>query len=197
MRLTMPILTLALVLGPFLSTVAVEAQPDPPAGPECWPPPCVSTHGCRTIHVRVEGIADAQGWGGHFSPGNLSDGYGGFFPECHLTGDDDPRHAVHLFCYDGYLDPTAQQNRFQLPLGPRREIESVELEVEEKGVGVRVQRRFVHPQSGQSIPYEVRSFFPLRKETGFCSAKELFYQANGVLRERPDRAGSGYLMTVE
>lgn len=197
MHLTILTFTSAALLAASLFTTAARAQPDPPGDPECWPPPCVSTQGCRTIHVRIDGIAEAKGWGGHVSLSPRVDGFGGFFPECHITGGDDPRHQIQLLCYDGFLDPTALQNRFHVPLGPRREVEWVELDLGKKGVDIRFQRHVEHPRSGESVRFEVSSFFPLREATGFCSGDELFYQPNGVLNGRAGRSGSGYTMKVE
>jgi hypothetical protein len=144
----------------------------------------------------VDGIAHATGWGGHFSLSKDENGYGGFYPECYILGDGTATGRASVFCHDGYLNPSHHVNNFQLPLGPRNEIDYVEFSIGQRGVHVMAQRKAFSSFTKEVIPYQITTFFPLREATGFCSGKTLFLQENGVLSGLPGRSGSGYRISV-
>lgn len=184
------------LLGSVYATSATGQPPPPPPPSCCWPPPCscsVDVTACPTVVLRVDNVKTATGWGGHFSLSPNENGYGGRYPECHITGGV-ATDRVTVLCYDGYGGPSDLQTKFEMPLGARSEVDSVEFTVGPRGVQVTAQREGI--TTAGRVPYQVTSFFPLRESTGFCSAKTLYYTTNGVLNGQSDRSGSGYKLTV-
>lgn len=196
---------LALWFGVASGVASGWAQPpSPPCKPCCWPPPCECKDmidlTCCSVTLRVNGIANSTGWGGHFSLSKKEDGFGGVSPECYITGDGTATGKATVFCHDGFLDSSHHVNNFQLPLGPRKEIDYVEFSVGQRGVHVMVQRKAFSSFTKEVIPYQVSTFFPLREASGFCSGssgKTLFIQENGVLSGLANRSGTGHHVVVE
>jgi hypothetical protein len=153
---------------------------------------------CPTTAIVVGNVDDASGWGGHFSTAAYSDGYGGSYAECHLTGaDSGPQTGnVTVLCYDGYTNPEDHVDMYRLDLGPRSQIEQVEFKVTERGVAVEAIRHSISGYTDDENPYVTTTFFPLGESAGFCRESSIYYQADGNLANRRGRSGSGYTMTA-
>lgn len=167
--------------------------------------PCVYSYdgyvdisNCPTVSIVVDNVDDASGWGGHFSTAAYSNGYGGTYAECHLSGADigSQQGNVAVLCYDGYISPQDHVDSFRLDLGPRNEVEQVTFKVTARGVAVEALRHSVSGYTNDEHPYTINSFFPLGQAAGFCRENTLYYKANGNLANYPGRSGSGYTMTV-
>jgi hypothetical protein len=190
---------LGLALGLVISAES-WAQPAPPCQPCCWPPPCecnkvTLTPSCCSVTLRVDGIANATGWGSHFSLSEEENGHGGFYPECYILTST-PNGDVRVSCHDGFLDDGHHVNNFRLPLGLKSEVDYIEFSVGQRGVQVTAQRRARSAFTEEAVPYQINAFFPLRESSGFCSGKTLYIQKNGVLNDQVARSGSGYNVSV-
>lgn len=154
---------------------------------------------CPTVSITVANVDDASGWGGHFSTSASSDGYGGYYAECHLTGENlGPQNGnVVVLCSDGYTSNTDHVDNFRLDLGPRNGIEQVEFKVTARGVAVEALRHSTSGFTTNEHPYSISTFFPLGQVAGFCRENTLYYQANGNLAGRIGREGFDYTMTVD
>lgn len=166
----------------------------------------VSMSGCPTVTLRVDDISSATAWGAHFSLSSSENGYGGTYPECHITPDSSDNLVV--LCYDGYLSSSYHTNAFRLDLGPREDVESVTFDVGMRGVDVRAGRYSTNAYTSELIQYPVEGHFPMRESTGFCASSftssgstpsrssTLYYKANGVFTGTTGRTGSGHTLTV-
>lgn len=153
---------------------------------------------CPTTAIVVGNVDDASGWGGHFSTDAYSNGYGGRYAECHLSGNDSGPQTgtVTVLCYDGYSDRNDHVDMYRLDLGPRNQIEQVEFKVTAKGVAVEALRHSISGYTDDENPYITTTVFPLGQSAGFCRESTLYFQANGNLANQSDRSGSGYTMTA-
>ena len=152
----------------------------------------VNMSSCPEVQITVKNVNTASGWGGHISLGTEG-GFGGFYPECHLTPSG---NSVVLYCYDGYLSSTQTQDTYVLHLGARTEVEAVTYTVMGTGVKVRAVKKSTTGFTSDRNGYVIEGFFPLRRESGFCSDSILYYQDNGVLNGDPNRTGSGYSISA-
>jgi hypothetical protein len=164
-------------------------------------PAAVNIAGKTSVTFVVNGLADAKGFGGHFSTGSSEDGWGGTYTECHLISGSvaAPAGTMTLVCYDGYQSPTEHDNQFRLDLGPKWEngkpaISHATFTVSNRGVQVEVTRIATNPYNSERKPYTITSFFPLREARGFFSTGTIYYDndGNGVLSNDSSRQGMGY-----
>lgn len=167
----------------------------------------VSMSGCPTVTLRVDDVSSATGWGAHFSLSSSENGYGGIYPECHITADASDNLVV--LCYDGYLSSSYHTNAFRLDLGPRSGVEYLSFDVGQRGVDVRAVRDSTNSYTSELIQYPVEGHFPMRESTGFCASSftssgstaskssTLYYKADGVFTSTSGRTGSGYSLTVD
>jgi len=167
----------------------------------------VSMSDCPTVSIRVDDVSTATGWGAHFSLGSSEDGYGGVYPECHITPDASDNLIV--MCYDGYKSSSYHTNQFRLDLGPRAQVEYVLFDVGQRGVNVHAEKMSKNAYTSELIQFPVEGFFPLREDTGFCASSfsssgtsaskstTLYYNEDGTLRSTTGRSGSGYTLTVD
>lgn len=166
-----------------------------------------SMSGCPTVTLRVDDVSTATGWGAHFSLSSSENGYGGTYPECHLTPD--ASDNLIALCYDGYKSSSYHTNQFRLDLGPRSKIEYVRFDVGQRGVDVSAVKLSYNAYTSELIQFPVEGHFPLREDTGFCASSfsssgttpskssTLYYNEDGVMSPYTGRTGSGYSLTVD
>ncbi|WP_295389552.1 hypothetical protein [uncultured Thiodictyon sp.] len=168
-------------------------------------PAAVSVAGKTSVTFVVNGLANAIGFGGHFSTGSNENGYGGTYAECHFVAGTvaAPSGNLTLVCYDGYESPTAHTNMFRLELGPKVEngkpaISHATFTVSNRGVQVDVTRIATNVYTAETKPYTITSFFPLRESTGFFATGTIYYDndGNGVLNNDSSRQGTGYSVAI-
>ncbi len=153
----------------------------------------------RSLRVRIEGVATAEGWGGH-----LGLGFGtmvrGPQPQCVIGPSQEGEGTVRAACrseHGGWEDPGPWE--LELDLGRRGSIEVVEYELEGDTVVVRAWPPGAEPGAAPPL-FRAELEDPmgrgLRRTTRGESPTDLHLQANGTLFGGFEERGRGYRARV-
>ncbi|HEX8434493.1 hypothetical protein [Archangium sp.] len=151
----------------------------------------LSISGKSGFVIQTGSMANATGYGIHFSPAAYSDGMGGYDAECNIM---EASGNIFVYCFDGYQDANNHHNQFFMPLGSKANVTGVVFTVYPNEVRAVATVLTVNPYTTERKPYTVTGTFPLRQSSGYWRSSTVYYQANSVLANS-GRMGGGYSIT--